>query len=415
MKQSFWGYAILVLGIVAITLIWLFTQTTNIDQHNYNLLKETVESAMIDSIDISAYRTDGTIRIIEEKFVENFTRRFAENADLTKNYVIDIYDVNEMPPKVSLTVKTYSSTNVKYTKNETFAISNNIDAILESRWADDSLVSSGVMYSNGGDCKSTFQEQGTEITSLCTPKEEANRVFIGWYYDSSFTKPVSLPFTVNGTTTVYGKWANYSNWITTRNSSCKKENGCYEQSRVTSMQKSQKVYYFYRYVEGPLQRTKPANCMSSKRETVKDYETVYYYWRYTDKSGKKQNYEKSYNDNGKNINLDYYNEVYINKKLTPIENYGTYCKYSLKGQKLKASKNNDSNVSINSSLNNYYSYCSEPKSEKVETGSHVEYRCTVKEYTTSTSATVDGWVYYKTDTVKRFSSNVNEYRYAYAK
>lgn len=415
MKQSFWGYAILVLGIIAITLIWLFTQTTNIDQHNYNLLKETVESAMIDSIDISAYRTDGTIKIIEEKFVENFTRRFAENADLSKNYVIDIYDVNEMPPKVSLTVKTYSSTNVKYTKNETFAISNNIDAILESRWADDSLISSGVMYSNGGDCKSTFLDQGTEVSSLCVPKDESNRVFVGWYYDSSFTKPVGLPFTINGTVVIYGKWVNYSNWITTRNTSCKKENGCYEQTRISHVEKNQKVYHFYRYVDGPLQKNKPANCMYPKKETVKDYKTVYYYWRYTDKSGKKQNYENSYTENDKKVSLDYYNEVYTETKASPTKNYGMYCRYAIGNQRLTASKNNTSSVDIRFNPNNYYSYCSGPKSEQVETGSHTEYRCRVKEYTTSSSATVEGWTFDRTETIKSASSTLTEYRYAYIK
>ena len=99
------------LGILAIGIIWFFANVTRTDQHNFNLLKESVESAMLDSVDISAYRKDGTIRIIEEKFVANFIRRFAENADLSNNYKIEIFDVNETPPKVSLKVSSTNETN----------------------------------------------------------------------------------------------------------------------------------------------------------------------------------------------------------------------------------------------------------------------------------------------------------------
>lgn len=133
MNKGFWGYAAIVLGVLAITIIWFFTRVTNTDQHNYTLLKETVENAMIDSIDLSAYRKDGTIRIVEAKFVENFIRRFSENANLSQVYDIEIYDINCEPPKVSLRVTTTDSTTVNGNV-QTFDISNNIDAILESRY-----------------------------------------------------------------------------------------------------------------------------------------------------------------------------------------------------------------------------------------------------------------------------------------
>lgn len=133
MKESIWGYAILVLGILAIGIIWFFGNVTRTDQHNYNLLKETTEAAMLDAVDLSAYRVDGTVRIIEEKFVENFIRRFAQNAEISNVYVIEIYDINETPPKVSLKV---SSTKDTGTTGEIieFDIVNNIDAILETKY-----------------------------------------------------------------------------------------------------------------------------------------------------------------------------------------------------------------------------------------------------------------------------------------
>ena len=129
-----WGYAIITLGILAVGIIWFFANVTRTDQHNYNLLRETTEAAMFDALDMAAYRSDGTIRIEEEKFVESFVRRFAENADLSNEYYkIEIYDVNETPPKVSLKVSSAQRTNATGEIIE-FDIVNNIDAILEAKY-----------------------------------------------------------------------------------------------------------------------------------------------------------------------------------------------------------------------------------------------------------------------------------------
>ena len=135
MKESMWGYAIIVLGILAIGIIWFFANTTKTDQHNYNLLKETTEAAMLDAVDLAAYRQDGTVKIDEEKFVESFVRRFAENADLSNEYYkIEIYDINETPPKVSLRVSSASKTSATGEIVE-FDVVNNIDAILETKYS----------------------------------------------------------------------------------------------------------------------------------------------------------------------------------------------------------------------------------------------------------------------------------------
>lgn len=128
-----WGYAIITLGILAVGIIWFFANVTKTDQHNYNLLKETTEAAMFDALDLTAYREDGTIRIEEAKFVENFIRRFAENADLSNEYRIDIYDISEAPPKVSLRVSSRKDTTATGELVQ-FNITNNIDAILETKY-----------------------------------------------------------------------------------------------------------------------------------------------------------------------------------------------------------------------------------------------------------------------------------------
>lgn len=136
MKESIWGYMIIMLGVVSIGIIYFFQNVTNTDEHNYNLLKESAEAAMYDAFDLTAYRYDGTVKINQEKFIENFMRRFAENASLARTYKIDIYDINETPPKVSIKVSTAdnsTSTNVTGEKI-TFDVVNKLDAILETRY-----------------------------------------------------------------------------------------------------------------------------------------------------------------------------------------------------------------------------------------------------------------------------------------
>ena len=86
---------------------------------------------MIDAVDLATYKRDGTIRIDREKFVENFVRRFAEGAQLSQNYKIEIFDVNETPPKVSIRVSSSLASNVTNEIIE-FNISNKLDAILET-------------------------------------------------------------------------------------------------------------------------------------------------------------------------------------------------------------------------------------------------------------------------------------------
>lgn len=130
MKESIWGWAIVVIGIVSIFFVYFFQNITNTDEHNYNLLKDVTEAAMLDAVDKAAY-SKGVLMIDREKFVENFVRRFAESATLSRTYVIKIYDVNEVPPKVSLEVSSTEKGNVTGGEILEFDISNRLDAILE--------------------------------------------------------------------------------------------------------------------------------------------------------------------------------------------------------------------------------------------------------------------------------------------
>lgn len=131
MKESFWGYLIIILGVFTLAVIFLFQDVTNTNDQNYYLIKEVTEASMIDAIDIAYYRQTGTIAINKEKFAENFIRRYAESAGLNKTYDIKIYDIVEQPPKVSLSVGS-KSTVFSFT-GEQFDIVNKIDAILETK------------------------------------------------------------------------------------------------------------------------------------------------------------------------------------------------------------------------------------------------------------------------------------------
>lgn len=131
MHESFWSIFIIGLGVVCVSFIIFFQNLTNIDEQNYTLLRETTEAAMYDAVDLAAYRRDGTIRIDREKFVENFVRRFAENANLAENYRIEIFDVNETPPKVTVRVSSTLASNVTNEIIE-FDVTNRLSAILET-------------------------------------------------------------------------------------------------------------------------------------------------------------------------------------------------------------------------------------------------------------------------------------------
>jgi hypothetical protein len=131
MKESFWGAMIITFAVISILFIYFFQNVTNTDQQNYTLLKETTEAAMFDAIDHAEYQNNGNIRMNAEKFIENFVRRYPENANLSNTYVIEIYHISEYPPKVSLLVKSTKSTTATGELVD-FDVTNKIDAILET-------------------------------------------------------------------------------------------------------------------------------------------------------------------------------------------------------------------------------------------------------------------------------------------
>ena len=67
MKESLWGYLILILGVIVTTVILLVSRVTTHSEENYYVARETMQAALLDSIDYSAYRSTGKIIISKSK------------------------------------------------------------------------------------------------------------------------------------------------------------------------------------------------------------------------------------------------------------------------------------------------------------------------------------------------------------
>ncbi len=132
MKEAYWGYWLILLGIFVIVIMMLINSLTTTTTKDYYMIKEVTEAAMVDAVDYGYYRDYGELRINKEKFVENFLRRFSETANGNKTYDIDFYDLYEAPPKVSVKVTTKTGNfQVTTDSSANYDIVNKIDAVLE--------------------------------------------------------------------------------------------------------------------------------------------------------------------------------------------------------------------------------------------------------------------------------------------
>ena len=162
MKESFWGVLIVFIGLAGVFLVYMFQDITNTDEHNYNLLKETTEGAMIDAVDLASFRESGIIRIDREKFVENFLRRFADTASLSTTYSISFYGVYEAPPKVSVEIRSKSNVfNVAGDATDVEMVER-IDTIIEGNPID-SKTGNILKNANGGITQKKYYSEEIEI------------------------------------------------------------------------------------------------------------------------------------------------------------------------------------------------------------------------------------------------------------
>lgn len=151
MNKGLLTVGIILLSLIALLMINVLTNYSTGGDLDYYLVKETVDAAMIDAVDDVYLRTCGLYRIDKEKLVENFVYRFANSVDTTRNYTISFYDINEVPPKVSVRVE--SSTvlavnNKNANKQDAGYISTSYDAILETPYYSNISVEEGLRSNN---------------------------------------------------------------------------------------------------------------------------------------------------------------------------------------------------------------------------------------------------------------------------
>ena len=132
MKESLWGYWLIVLGLGVLVVMMLLQNYTTTNEQDYYLIKEVTEASLGDAIDWAHYRKYGEIRIVKEKFAEDFARRFSETVNINKTYNIKFYDIYEAPPKVSVKVTTKTDSYSILGNEENASVVNKIDAIIET-------------------------------------------------------------------------------------------------------------------------------------------------------------------------------------------------------------------------------------------------------------------------------------------
>lgn len=147
MKYAYWGFALIMSGLFGLAFIVMFQDITINNESEYYVLKEAMEASMLESVDWVCYRAgdidnDGKqdcgvneLKISEQKFVENFTRRYAASASgSVSSYTIEFYDIIEKPPKATVVIrgKTQNFSILSEDDEEvTFNITNDLSGILE--------------------------------------------------------------------------------------------------------------------------------------------------------------------------------------------------------------------------------------------------------------------------------------------
>lgn len=104
MKESVWGYWIIVLGVSIMSVMMLMQNFTTTSEQDYYLIKSVMETSMYDAVDYGYYSDKSILKINAEKFVENFLRRFADQVNINKDYDVTFYDLYEEPPYAVVSV-----------------------------------------------------------------------------------------------------------------------------------------------------------------------------------------------------------------------------------------------------------------------------------------------------------------------
>ena len=136
MKNAYWAYWLILLGMVIVVIMLLVQNLTTTSTQDYYLIKEITEASLVDAVDYSYYRDYGEIKINKEKFYESFLRRFAETASLSTTYTVSFYGVYEAPPKAGVEIKSKSNSFNVVGDATSLDMVERIDAVLEGNPVD---------------------------------------------------------------------------------------------------------------------------------------------------------------------------------------------------------------------------------------------------------------------------------------
>lgn len=184
MKWSFTSVGLIVFALVGLTILILFQNITTNNENDYYLLKEVTEASMIDAIDMKHYKETGELKIIKDKFVESFTRRFAESTVFTSGkYTINYFDIMEEPPKVTVSINTGIGEYTIYQDTSDYNVANTLSAILE-------------FYGKETTGTSSSSSSSTSDNSILVSKTYTKTYYSMPYSDNttySVTEPINLP------------------------------------------------------------------------------------------------------------------------------------------------------------------------------------------------------------------------------
>ncbi len=139
MNKAYLLVGVIVLSLLTLATINLINNYSTGNELDYYLLKETTQASMMDAVDAAYYTERGVYRIDKEKFVENFILRFAANVDNSREYDIKFYDINEVPPKVTIQVDSMNNSLTPDGKSN-INISTKIEGILETNNKNDPIL-----------------------------------------------------------------------------------------------------------------------------------------------------------------------------------------------------------------------------------------------------------------------------------
>ncbi len=181
MKEAYWGYWLIILGIFIVVIMLLIQNITSNNSEDFYNVRQINEAAMVSAVDYAYYREYGELRINKEKFMENFLRMFAESASLTSEYDVTFAAIYEAPPKASVEIVSSTDTYIIASDSTDFDLSSRVDAVLEQGIGKNANVSSSSNSSNtnsnngsntNNDSNNTSNDNNSNNnTSTITPTE----------------------------------------------------------------------------------------------------------------------------------------------------------------------------------------------------------------------------------------------------